>query len=383
MTGRVVAIAKGGAGVVRDGARTVFIPGTIAGETVEFTVCGKRRSAWQGTLQRVLEASPRRVDPPCPHYGECGGCNLQHMSYDEQLRSKAGILAANLKRIARVEEMEIPAFLASPGERFRSKVEFQVRGGRAGFFARHSHRVVSVAGCLLLPQAVESFFLARRPLLAAAENARLQVVSNGRDLAARLEPAAGGEEWLGPRRTVRIAIGPDEYRFAPDHFVQSNLFQLQPMLGLLEGVLERERPDTAADLFCGAGFFTLPLARHCRQVAAVESDARSIEALRANLGRSQARNVRVQRADVLRAGLPPAELTVVDPPRGGLTERVIAALAAGPARIVVYFSCDSATFARDLRMFNRHGYVLEEWQPIDNFPHSDHFEIFSLLKKAR
>ena len=109
MIGKVQAIAKGGAGVIHEPDRTVFIPGVIAGETVEYAPVSRRKSVWQGKLLRVLEASPQRVEPPCPHYRECGGCNLQHMSYEEQLRSKSEILLANLKKIAGL----VPA--AAPG----------------------------------------------------------------------------------------------------------------------------------------------------------------------------------------------------------------------------------------------------------------------------
>jgi 23S rRNA (uracil1939-C5)-methyltransferase len=380
MIARVSAIAKGGAGIVRDGERTIFVPGTIAGETVEYDLRGRLRSAWAGSLRRVLEASPQRVEPPCPHYGDCGGCNLQHMSYGEQLRSKAGILLANLKRIAGCEPAAAPPALASPPERYRSKVEFQVRGGAAGFFARASHRVVAIGGCLLLPTVMEEFFLGQRTRLAGS--AQLQVVSDGGELAARLVGADGREAWLSRERTVRFAVGPLAYRFGPDNFIQANLFQLQPMLELLRGALAEAEAATAVDLFCGGGFFTLALARRFARVLAVESDARNLAALRANIALNRADNVQAVQADALRAQLAPADLVVVDPPRGGLSSRIISSIAGSGTRCVIYFSCDSATFARDLRLFCGHGFGLDDLRLIDNFPHSDHFEIFSTLRRA-
>jgi len=385
MIGSVQAIAKGGAGVVRVADKTVFIPGVIAGETVEFSLAGQRRGTWQGRLLRVLEPSPQRVEPPCRHYGECGGCNLQHMSYEEQLRVKAEILRGNVRKFAgaAAEPAADIEILASPPWRYRSKVEFQLRAGTAGFFARESHRVVAIAGCRLLPQSVEDFFLAQRASAAGIESGQLQVVSNGGDLAARLETAGGARAWPGSEPAVRFDIGGHAYRFAPEHFVQANLFQLASMLGLLGAVLERERPDRAADLFCGTGFFTLPLAARCREVTAMESAAVNVAGLRANLEENRVGNVAVIVADVLRAILPASDLVVVDPPRGGLSARLIAALAACGAPTIVYFSCDSATFARDLRLFAGHGFNLAECRLIDNFPHSDHFEIFSVLKKNR
>ena len=139
------------------------------------------------------------------------------------------------------------------------------------------------------------------------------------------------------------------------------------------------------DLFCGGGFFTLPLAANCRQVLALENDPGNVAALRGNLALNRADNVRVVQADVLRADAAlaaAAELIVVDPPRGGLSPRLISVLAAGTAKAIVYFSCDSATFARDLRLFLSHGFDLADLRLIDNFPQSDHFEIFSILKKG-
>lgn len=379
--GNILTIAKGGAGIVRAGEKTVFVPGVIAGETVEYAIAGRLRSAWQGKLLRVVQSSPQRVVPPCPHYGDCGGCNLQHMSYGEQLRSKAGILADNLRRIAKFAPTSSPSLLESPPERYRVKSEFQVRGGTAGFFARESHRVIAVSSCRLLPAVAQDFFLARRPALADCEQAQLRVICNGRELAARLDVPGRRKTWLGSEREVGFEIGAFAYRYGPGHFVQANLFQLHPMLDLLEKTLAGMEIATALDLYCGGGFFTLPLAARCREVIALENDPDNVAALRANLALNKAGNVRVVQADVLHADLPAAELIVVDPPRGGLSPRLIAVLAARAARAVVYFSCDSATFARDLRLFLSHGFQLDDLRLIDNFPQSDHFEIFSVLKR--
>jgi len=381
MIGNVLTIAKGGSGIVRDGDRTVFVPGVVAGETVEFTVSGRLRSAWQGQLLRVLAASPQRVEPPCPHYRECGGCNLQHMSYGEQLRCKTEIFLANLKKIAGMERQSLPEIQGSPPFRYRSRSEFQVREGVAGFFRKGSHRVVAIDRCLLLPEIVEGFFLERRAGLSGTANAQLQVVSNGREIAARLETPGDAEKWFSPGRAVRFEIGPFAYRVAPDNFIQANLFQLQPLQGLLQRYLGGRKIARAVDLFCGCGFFTLPLAASCGEVLAVENDPGNVAALRVNLDLNRIENVRPVQADVLRAGLPRAELYVADPPRGGLSAQVIAGMAGAGAGTVIYYSCDSATFARDLRIFGHYGFGLLELRLIDNFPQSDHFEIFSVLER--
>ncbi|MBE0664250.1 MAG: class I SAM-dependent RNA methyltransferase [Candidatus Aminicenantes bacterium] len=381
MIGKVQAIAKGGCGIIHESEKTIFIPGVIAGETVEYAASNRRQSVWRGKLLRVIEASPRRVEPPCPHYHECGGCNLQHMSCEEQLRSKSEILLGNLKKIAGLVFPGPLDILSSRPWRYRSKSEFQVRDGAGGFFKKESRQVIPIRQCLLVPEAVETHFLTQRQAFSKYANAQLRVISNGRDLAARLASPGESNTWFSCERSVRFEVGAYAYQISPDNFIQANLFQLLPMLNLIEKTLDGMNADTAADLFCGCGFFTLPLAGRCQSVLALENDSQNLAALRANLELNRAGNVRILQADVFQAELPPAGLYVADPPRGGLSTRIIAAMAASGAETIIYFSCDSATWARDLRLFSAHGFKLQELRLLDNFPQTDHFEIFSILKK--
>ena len=381
MIGKVHAIAKGGCGIIRDAEKTIFIPGVIAGETVEYAHLNRRQSVWRGKLLRVIEASPRRVEPPCPHYHECGGCNLQHMSYEEQLRSKSEILLGNMNKIAGVVFSGPLDILPSRPWRYRSKSEFQVRDGVGGFFKKESQQVIPIRQCLLVPEAVQAHFLSQRQAISKYANAQLRVISNGRDLAARLVSPGESNTWFSCEHSVHFEVGAYTYQIAPDNFVQANLFQLLPMLDLVEKTLDGMNVGTAADLFCGCGFFTLPLARRCQSVLALENDPQNLAALRSNVELNRVGNVRILQADVLQSDLPPAGLYVADPPRGGLSARIIAAMAASAAETIVYFACDSATWARDLRLFSTHGFKLQELRLLDNFPQTDHFEIFSVLKK--
>lgn len=378
MHGEVQAVAKGGAGVVRHEGRVVFVPGALPGEIVEFVVERQVRSVLHGSLQRVLEPSGRRVLPPCPHYGACGGCNLQHAAYDLQLEIKAAILADNLRRIAgRVADAVVHP---SPPFRYRTRTVFRVSGGRVGMMRRASHRVETLRTCWLVPEVVESFAL-REFSPPAGEDGELAVLSDGRQVSARL--ATGGADRLvaGPE-TIRFAVAGFSFTLGPGAFVQSNLFQLDTMAGLAQAALADAKADRALDLFSGAGFFTLPLAARARTVFSVENDAAALEAQQANLAANGATHVRLLDADGLKASLPRVDLAVADPPRGGLGRGLCHRLAACGARRLVYFSCDSATFARDLRELAARGFRLADLQLIDNFPQTDHFEIYSLFERV-
>jgi 23S rRNA (uracil1939-C5)-methyltransferase len=381
MIGIVQAVAKGGAGIIRLADKTVFVPGVIIGETIEFTIQEEQKKGiWHGKLQRILEPSPQRVEAPCRHYQECGGCNLQHMAYPEQLHCKEDILTANLKKIAGITRTESINVLPSPPFRYRSKIELQVKDSAIGFFKIKSHQLVSICQCLLLSDTAERLVL-NLPPLPSGTNGVLQILGNGNDLAARLQNSEGKVRWLTPRHSLFFDFPAYRYQTGPEHFIQANLFQMQPMLELLTKHLPANPGNAAADLFCGCGFFTLPLAQHFQQVLAMENNPGNLDALRANLESNQIINVEVRPVDVLRADLPFLDLVVLDPPRGGLSAALISRIAQAEVKKVIYFSCASATFARDLRLFLKQGFDLRELQIIDNFPQTDHFEIFSVIEK--
>ncbi len=380
MIGIVQAVAKGGCGIVRCQEKTVFVPGVIRGETIEFTIQSKHKGTWRGQLQRLIDPSPHRVEAPCRHYQDCGGCNLQHMAYAEQLRCKEEILAANLGKIAGCRSDGPVTVLPSPPFRYRSKIELQVQNGRSGFFRERSHQLVGISQCLLLSETAERFALELPPFPSASDGV-LQILFNGTDLAARMQARSGQVSWLTPRRALIFDFFPYRFQCGPGHFIQANLPLMPSMLELLSAHLPAGNGNAAADLFCGCGFFTLPLARHFERVLAVESDAANLLALRTNLELNRMRNVEVRPGDALSADLPPLDLVVLDPPRGGLSAALIARIAASGAKKVIYYSCDSATFARDLRLFLAQDFRLSELKLIDNFPQSDHLEIFSVLEK--
>jgi 23S rRNA (uracil1939-C5)-methyltransferase len=154
------------------------------------------------------------------------------------------------------------------------------------------------------------------------------------------------------------------------------------MIRLLEESLAGLCPPTASDLFCGTGFFTLPLAAHAGQVLAVENNPANLVALNRNLVRNKTGNVTISAADAYSADIPAAAVFVVDPPRGGLGKKMIGRMTASGPRAVIYYSCDSATFARDIRFFSKAGYAPRVMRLIDNFPQTDHFEIFTALEKG-
>ncbi len=372
-------VGPGGFGVASSPDGPVMIPRVLAGETVRFKVSGRRRGVSWGEAEKILSPSPHRVTPPCPFYTECGGCNLQHASIEHQLEIKSAILKRNLARISRIQSPPSVTLTASPPLHYRTRMILQIRNGRIGFFARNSHRLVTVSSCPLMPAVMQEQMLALRehPRIRAVAEGRLVLLSNGKQVS-----AAGmeGGEWFFPEGLQDITFSfPDgDFSVDPRNFVQANIFTMPAMQALA-------RPQSAtvqsgADLYAGAGFLTLSLARACpREVWAVESESQNLERLRRNLAVNGFTHVHVVESQIVKRHWPPVDFLVLDPPRKGVPPRVLHALAAIPPAEMVLFSCDSATFSRDLGRLVEAGFSISACTLIDNFPQTDHMEIAARL----
>ncbi len=386
-TGQVETVAKGGSGIVFLDGKPVFIEGVIPGERVAFSISKQKRSVSFGRLHEIIQPAKERIVPACPYYGTCGGCNFQHIDYDHQLTLKKDILLNNLQRIGKVSYSSAIGMVPSPPFRYRTRTTLKIRHGKVGYFKRESHDIVEVSSCHLLPSEMEKSLPGFRhdPWVKKIKTGDLFLLANGSQLSA-LGTGDKKRKYLSKEEKVLFDLGDFDYTCAPGDFIQANRFTLQEMINLVrqhlvqDRVGEIDRLDHAVDLFCGCGFFTLPLALAARQVTAVEMNPANILSLENNLERVGVDNVQVLASDVLQTPLPRASLYLVDPPRAGLGETLAQKIMQGRPHKIIYFSCDSATFSRDARFFVEGGYHLDELKLIDNFPQTDHFEIFSVFQ---
>jgi len=376
MEGKVRSIAKGGDGIVNAEGLPVFIPGVLPGEVIEFTILSQTKQIARGRLDRLISPSPFRIAPPCPHIPLCGGCNFQHVVYSQQVNFKLEIFQVNLKKLGRILHPPEIEVIESPPYRYRSRIEIQIQNGRIGFFQRQSHDIVAIESCHVMPAEMERFIDRIRPLCRPYNEGQIMILTNGSDLAAMLITPEK-KLYLTEAHDIIFEFDPYRFRVRPENFLQANLYLLPTMLRILENELHGKRYAQAADLFCGIGYFTLPLGFHCHDVFALENDESNLRALKINLSLNQRKSVHIQAVDVGRASLPQVQLIVADPPRSGLGEGLIEKIATVSPEKLIYFSCDSATFARDAWLLYRRGFALKTVKLIDIFPQTDHFEIFS------
>lgn len=402
-------LGAAGDGLLRlpDG-RTAYVPGALPGERVRIRLAGRRGEGVAARLVDRLSASPDRVVPPCPHAGACGGCTLQHLDLAAYARWKAGLAAAALARAGFPGVPLAPLVPARPGTRRRAG--FALRAGRVGFHARASATVVDVPDCRVLHPALLALAARLRGLMRAdpalgATAAQATLLDAGLDLvlhgprppglAARERLAAfaaaadlvrlawatgaGPAEPIVIRRPPTVTFAGVAVEAPPGAFLQATAEgEAAIAAAVLAAVADLPAGAAVADLYAGLGTLTFPLAQRFR-VCAVEGDPAAAEALRrAAWAAGLAGRVTVERRDLARRPLAPADLAgldavVLDPPREGARAQC-EGLARAPLRRIVYVSCSPAALARDGRLFAAAGWRCSRAVPIDQFLWSGHLE---------
>lgn len=396
-----------GDGIAEHEGRQVFVPLTLPGETVRAELSGDR-----ARVVELVTPSPERAQPKCSHYGECGGCSLQHLSDETYAAFKRSQIAQSLS-YAGIDAQIAPTIMAPPRSRRRAILAAHRAQGRIeiGFHGRRSHRIVPITDCAVIRPALQALLPGLREIAAIATPPRdaLTLAATetltGIDLAltgapknlsadarASLVQAAtklglarlslNGE--VAAERTAPILrMGNADVTPPPGGFLQASAEAESAMVRLVaEAVAGAKR---IVDLFAGAGTFSLPLAAHA-SVHAVEGELAGLAAIDKASRRTQGiKPVTIEKRDLFRQPLTRLELgkydaAVIDPPRAGAEAqtRELAASKIGHAAMV---SCNAQTFARDLKMMLDAGFRLERLTPIDQFLWSPHIEIVAALRR--
>lgn len=435
----IESMAYGADSVGHVDGKAVFVAGGVPGDVVEAEVVSDGKSFARARVSQVLEPSPDRVAPRCPYANICGGCPWADLSYEAQLRAKRKNVCDALERIGKFSAEEVEELVApveAPGEPwgYRNKVELAVssgpRGIALGMHGRYdADTVVPVDRCLLLPKQHQKLPKAvtgalkylggsrelglERVGIRASERTGQVEVALWTDPAAfpRAETAKVLSSAAHPTSTVRVLVKEkgaarkvagierlDGYgrweervaggsmRVSAPSFFQVNTPGADRLVELVLEGLNLSGDEVAADLYCGAGTFTLPLARTLEDVIAIESYGPAVRDLNHNLSDQHLDDVVEAVGDDAEHQLDALEdvdVVVVDPPRAGLDRSVVEALSESPARTVAYVSCDPATLARDLAAFVQIGALKpRRITPVDLFPQTFHVETVTILDRV-
>jgi 23S rRNA (uracil1939-C5)-methyltransferase len=429
-------ILPGGLGLAHADGRTLMVALAAPGDRLRVQLDRVKGTVSFASIQEILTPSPDRVEPPCPYFGRCGGCDFQQITYQAQLAAKVEIIKDCLRRLGRIEN--IPDIQITPAPdpwhyRARAQWQYDAIRQKLGYFESGSRHVCDVAECAVLAPELEQTLEILRTRMRegslpdGARDFRAVVGDGGVSIAPPVRVssptvvAGNGDASLSFERvsspTVREGsdsirdseevrgitrtIHGETYRLNAESFFQAN-DSLLPQL--IDAAIGDASGETAVDLYCGVGLFTLPLARRFKHVVGVESDSAAASFARDNLANAGLANAEVANRAVgnwlehealtwleknmecgdlsplsetrrpVAAPHRPLDFLLLDPPRTGAESRVINSILNLRPRRISYVSCDPATLARDLRKLIAGGYTLASVRAFDMFPQTHHVE---------
>ncbi len=411
-----------GRGVARRDGKVVFVEGGLPGEHVQARIYRRKPSFDLAEVQRVIRAASYRAQPPCAHFGVCGGCSMQHLEPRAQVAAKQRVLEDCLGRLGKVSPDTLLSPIHGPTQGYRHRARLSVRhvvrkgGALVGFRERHTHFIADMGSCHVLPARVSALIGPLRELLSGlsiadrlpqvevavgerrlvlvlrvldsptpADRSQMEAFARQWDLDVRLQ--TGGPDTLvpllgeGPPLTYSLPDFGLELEFGPQEFTQVNPGVNQVLVRRAVSLLGPRPGERIADLFCGLGNFTLALASRGADVVGVEGAAGLVARATSNaLRNGLAHRAQFFAADLFKdvdqalRRLGRVDGLLIDPPRDGAQSLVEALPASGPSRIV-YVSCSPATLARDAGILVREkGYRLRAAGVVNMFPHTSHVE---------
>jgi 23S rRNA (uracil1939-C5)-methyltransferase len=385
-------ILPGGLGLAHAEGKTIMVALAAPGDRLRVRVDRVKGNVSFASIEEVIDPSPFRIEPPCPYFGRCGGCNFQQMSYEAQLNAKVEIIKDCLHRIAALETLPNLEIVAAPNQwRYRARAQWQYEAvrKRLGYFESGSRRVCDVAECAVLaPELQQSLALLRDLMkdnwLPEARDFRAVVGDKGVAISPRLKsPPVLESDLVSNKAEIVRTIGQESYSLSAESFFQTNIDLLPE---LIERSIGDAQGETAIELYCGVGLFTLPLARRFKRVVGVEGDTVATSFARRNLTAAGLTNASIANQDVARwleenseragsdGALDSVDFLLLDPPRTGAESRVIAGILQLRPKRICYVSCDPATLARDLKKLIAGGYSLDSLVAFDMFPQTHHVE---------
>jgi 23S rRNA (uracil1939-C5)-methyltransferase len=444
LTVDVTDLAFGGEGVARAGGYVVFIPGGVPGDRLDVRLTQVRPRFARGAIERVDRPSELRTEPPCPYFGRCGGCRLQHVRYEAQLEFKQRQVVDCLARLGGLVDVPVSPILGAPEiYGYRNKMEFTFAkvDGQPVIGLHEAERydaILDVERCLLQSDGMNAVLAEVRAFVREqrwsvyrqeTEEGLLRFlmlregrqtgdamvnlvtaspdVATARALADRLRArcphvtcivlnvnpkkaavAVGVEEHpIAGSETIRERLGDLVFAISANSFFQTNTRQAERLFQIVADYAALTGEETVLDLYAGTGAISLLLARRARVVYGIELVPAAIDDAARNARENGITNctflpgeVRHVLPDLYARGVRP-DVVVADPPRAGFHPKALRSLATVGARRIVYVSCNPGTLARDLATLCAAGYRVTAVQPVDMFPHTPHIEVVARLDR--
>ena len=399
-------ILPGGLGLAHAEGRTIMVPLSAPGDRLRVKIEREKGNVTFASIVEIVQPSPERVEPPCPYFGRCGGCDFQQLNYQAQLKAKAEIIKDCLRRLSGLSSYPDFEVTAAPNPwhyRARAQWQYDSTSGRLGYFEAGSRVVCDVLECAVLTPELQEALADLRTRInddSLPETKYFRAIGGDEGVSITPNP-----ETKSAAFDIHLSISGESYRLNAESFFQTNA-ELLPRL--IDAAIGEATGSSAIELYCGVGLFTLPVARRFKHVIGIEDDARAVKFARANVTAAGLTNAEIVKAGVgdwivlersrkaqrrssfgsasrrdsavdsiqsaVDSGTRQIDFLLLDPPRTGAESRVIHGIIGLKPTQVCYVSCDPATLARDLKKLIAGGYTLDSIAAFDMFPQTHHVE---------
>lgn len=408
----------GGYGIAYTDGKTCFVPFTLPQEEVEVNIKNDKKHYYECEIKEVVQPSSERTEPPCKYYTICGGCDMQHTSYQNQLMLKLKMFKDQLFRIAKIDKEPSDIIPSKQPFGYRNRAQLKFDGKYLGFYKRESHQIVDIENCLLLKDDINQIltpmkkFLIKYGLIPNSihifsnhkneklvkfifeDNQQLLNIIPKLDIYHQeISPDikgicfnSGKDEIDLGQRSIFYQVDKYKFRVSVDSFFQINLFQIENLINTVLSYLKQINSKKVVDFYCGVGTFAIPSGFIAKEVLGIEANESAVKDAKANTGHNNLKNTKFLKAKTEK-GIKYAldfkpDTVIFDPPRSGIGEKVIREISKiKELENIIYVSCNPATLARDIGYFKKEGFSVEDIKILDMFPQTHHIESISLLKR--
>lgn len=419
ISGEIESLAFGGKGILKAGGKVIFIPYTAPQDHVTCRITRQHKNYSEAEIVTIDSPSPQRIEPFCPYFGKCGGCQLQHIAYEGQLEYKRQSVSDALKRIGKLQVHVEPVVPAETRWNYRRHIALTVKAEqrtfKIGYIADDHATFLPISQCPIFLDPTHSLF---HKIQDVASSLQAEPGNSGKlmlfkqmdrfylhwhfknlpsNAVALMEKALSDySDWSGcsittPRTQhqfgnskLELEIDGLSIQFSSRAFLQNHPEQSLNIYRMVQAEAERNKAKRALDFYCGIGILSLLLARQGIAIKGVEQNLEAIKTAQENSARNRIAGAEFAKGDVkdkaefMLSSMQP-DFVIVNPPREGMDPKVIEAILAHPARTLVYISCMPSTLSRDLKLLCQK-YRIEKCQPFDMFPQTGHVETVAVLQ---
>lgn len=401
---------------------TVFVDAALPGERIEARLTECNKSYGRARLETVISPSTERIKPACSFFGKCGGCQLMHLDYAQQLLQKRELVTRAIQRIGKLDDIYVAPCVPSPTPLgYRNKIQLPVSNSILGMYAHHTHKLVPIDRCLIHCDLGEKVFQSIRRLISQTKPSNLKhllirtaihteevlvvLVTNTQErlhgmanrileqcpqvkgvlqnVNLRKDNVIFGEHFhtLAGKSSITETLSGLNFKLSAASFFQVNTLQAEQLYALALEAAELKPTDTAIDAFCGIGTLTLLISKKVKEVIGIENVIQAVADAQENALLNQISNAHFLHANAEKKmhELDPADVVFLNPPRKGCAPELLETLSLKRPRKIVYISCDPGTLARDLAFLKERGFFITEIQPVDMFPQTAHVECVATI----